>query len=90
MAGMRPYQIVALTLLGWALIASEPSPRTIKTGFQTKKACEAAAEKWRGNYKRQLKQANQTTGNPNRRRRLAQAIPPTKCVDEAKTTLPPA
>jgi len=86
---MRPYHIAALTLLGWALIVTEPSPRTIKTGFATKEACEKAADNWRASYKQQLKQANRTT-YPNRRRRLAQAIPPTKCVDDAKTPLPPA
>jgi hypothetical protein len=87
---MKPHHIAALMLLGWALIVTEPSPRTVKTGFQTREACETAAEKWRDNYKRQLKQANQRTGNPNRRRRLAQAVPPTKCVDEANANLPPA
>lgn len=85
---MKPYRIAALTLLGWALIITEPSPRTIKTGFQTKEACEKAADSWRANYKQQLKQANQTR-YPNRRRRLAQAIPPTKCVDDTKISLPP-
>jgi hypothetical protein len=87
---MRPYHIAMLMLLGWALTITEPSPRTIKTGFQTKEACEKAADGWRVNYKRQLKQASQTTGNPNRRRRLARAVPPTKCVDEAKAALPPS
>jgi hypothetical protein len=87
---MRPYHIAAPMLLGWALIITEPTPRTVKTGFQTREACEKAADEWRTKYQRQLKQASQTTGNPNRRRRLARAVPPTKCVDEANTTLPPA
>ena len=86
---MRTCRVAALMLLGWALILTEPQPRTIKTGFQTEEACEKAADAWRTNYKRQLKQANQRTGNPNRRRRLAHAVPPTKCVDDAKTALPP-
>jgi hypothetical protein len=86
---MKRYRIAALTLLGWALIVTEPSPRAIKTGFPTKEACEKAAESWRASYKQQLKQANRTT-YPNRRRRLAQAIPPTKCVEDPKTTLPPS
>jgi hypothetical protein len=86
---MRPYHIAALMLLGWALIITEPTPRTAKTGFQTREACEKAADQWRATYKRQLKQANQMK-YPSRRRRLAQAVPPTKCVDEANATLPPA
>ncbi len=87
---MKPYHIAALMLLAWALIITEPTPRTVKTGFQTREACETVAETWRASYKRQLKQANQATGNPNRRRRLAQAVPPTRCVDEATAALPPA
>jgi hypothetical protein len=86
---MSRYHLAALALVGWALIVTEPTPRTIKTGFPTSAACEKAADAWQANYKRQLKQANQTK-HPNRRRRLAQAIPPTKCVDETKGMLPPA
>ena len=87
---MRRYHIVSLMLVGWALIITEPHPRTVKRGFQAQQACEQAADRWRANYKRHVKQANQKIGNPNRRRRLAAAVPPTKCVDEAKTDLPPA
>ena len=86
---MSRYHFAALTLMGWALIVTEPTPRTIKTGFSTSEACEQAADTWQANYKRQLKQANQVK-YPNRRRRLARAIPPTKCVDETKGPLPPS
>jgi hypothetical protein len=79
---MKHYHVGALALLSWALIVTEPSPRTIKTGFSTTEACEKAADSWRASYKRQLKRANATT-YPNRRRRLGQAIPPTRCVEEA-------
>lgn len=84
---MSRYHLAALTLVGWALIVTEPEPRTIKTGFSTIEACEKAADTWQANYKRHLKQATQAK-YPNRRRRLAQAIPPTKCVDETKGPLP--
>jgi hypothetical protein len=86
---MSRYHLAALTLVGWALIVTEPTPHTIKTGFPTIEACEKAADTWQANYKRHLKQANQAK-HPNRRRRLAQAIPPTKCVDETKGALPPS
>lgn len=86
---MGRYHLAALTLVGWALIATEPTPRTIKTGFPTIEACEKAGDTWQANYKRHLKQANQAK-YPSRRRRLAQAIPPTKCVDETKGPLPPS
>ena len=79
---MRRYHMAALALLSWTLIATEPSPRTIKTGFQTKEACEKAADKWKADYKKQVKYAN-LTRDPNRRRRLARAVPPTKCVESA-------
>ena len=85
---MSRYHLGALILIGWALIVTEPEPRTIKTGFSTIEACEKAAETWQANYKRRLKQANQVK-YPNRRR-LPQAIPPTKCVDETKGPLPPS
>jgi hypothetical protein len=86
---MKRYHLAALGLLSWALIVTEPTPRTIKTGFPTKEACEKAADDWRSTYKQQLKQAGRTS-YPNRRRRLAQAIPPIKCVEDTKTTLPPS
>ena len=84
---MKRYHIAALTLLSWALIVTEPSPRTIDTGFATKEACEKAADSWRASYKRQLKQAN-ATPHPNRRRRMVQVIPPTRCVEGMN--IPPA
>jgi hypothetical protein len=83
---MKPYHVAGLTLLSWTLLLTEPSPRTIKTGLPTKEACERARDTWRASYKRQLKQAN-ANNYPSRRRRLAQAIPPTKCVEDAN--LPP-
>jgi hypothetical protein len=86
---MKRYRIAALALLSWALIATEPSRRAIEAGFPTKEACEKAAESWRASYKRHLKRANRTI-YPNRRRRVGQAIPPTRCVQDAKTTLPPS
>jgi hypothetical protein len=36
---------------------------------------------WQTSYRKQLKYAN-TINWPNRRRRLAQAVPPTKCVED--------
>ncbi|MGH7914756.1 MAG: hypothetical protein ACREPW_08910 [Candidatus Binataceae bacterium] len=84
---MKPYHVAALALLSWTLIITEPSPRTIKTGFPTEEACDRAADTWQANYKHQRKQGNRAT-YPNRRRRLARAVPPTKCVEDAKV-LPP-
>jgi hypothetical protein len=75
--------IAALALLGWTLVATEPSARAVKAGFPTKDACEKAADNWKANYKKQLKLAN-ATRDPNRRRRLARAVPPTKCVEDAE------
>ena len=86
---MSRYHLATLALVGWTLIVTEPEPRTIKTGFPTIEACEKAAATWQANYKRHLKQANQAK-YPNRRRRLAQAIPPTRCLDETKGPLPPS
>jgi hypothetical protein len=74
-----------MALLSWTLVATEPSPRTIKTGFPTKEACEKAADNWKASYKKQLKYAN-ATRDPNRRRRLARAVPPTKCVEDAEAS----
>jgi hypothetical protein len=48
----------ALALLSWTLVVTEPTPRTVKTGFPTKEACEKAAEKaakdWQTSYRKQL------------------------------------
>ena len=85
---MKRFHIAALTLLGWALIVTEPHPHTIKMGFQTREACEAAAADWRDNYKQRVKQANRT--NYPRRRRFPKAIPPAKCVDETQAPAPPS
>jgi hypothetical protein len=84
---MRPALIAAILLTGWALIITEPEPRTIKTGFATEAACETAAVTWRKAYKQHVKQAKQNKYM--QRRRIAQAIPPTRCVNQAATKLPP-
>jgi hypothetical protein len=85
---MRRLLISAILLIAWALIATEPEPRTIKTGFPSEAACEKAAVTWRDAYKRHLKQAKQNKYM--QRRRIAQAIPPTRCVNEALTEIPPS
>lgn len=82
---MKPGHIAALALLSWTLVATEPSPRTIKTGFPTKEACEKAANNWKASYKKQVKYEN-ANRDPNRRRRLARAVPPTKCVENAEVS----
>jgi hypothetical protein len=82
---VKPCHIAALALLSWALVVTEPSPSTIKTGFPTKEACEKAADTWKASYKKQVKYAN-AANNPSRRRRLAWSIPPTKCVEDAQTS----
>ena len=86
---MKTYRVAALALMSWTLVITEPSLHTLKTGLPTREACEKAANNWREIYKRQVKQANATT-YPNRRRRIAKAIPPTKCVEDTKTPLPPS
>jgi len=58
----------------------------IKTGFPTKQACEQAAAKWRANFETQVKEGTIRT-DTDRRRRLARAIPSTKCIEDAK--IPP-
>ena len=78
----------ALALLSWTLVVTEPTPRTIKTGFPTKEACEKAAKDWQTSYRKQLKYAK-TQNWPNRRRRLAQAVPPTKCIEDTEASPAP-
>ena len=78
---MNVGRAAVLALLSWTLVVIEPSPRTIRTGFPTKEACEKAAKDWQTSYRKQLKYAN-TQNWPSRRRRLAQAVPPTKCVED--------
>jgi hypothetical protein len=85
---MRPALISAILLIGWALIVTAPEPRTIKAGFADEAACENAATAWREAYKRHVRQAKQNKYM--QRRRIAQAIPPTRCVNEAVTKLPPS
>jgi hypothetical protein len=85
---MKPALISTILLTVWALTVTEPEPRTVKTGFSTEAACEKAAIAWREAYKRHVKQAKQNKYP--RRRRIAQAIPPTRCVDEAVTKFPPS
>ena len=78
--------MLAAALAGWALVVTDPQPHTVKHGFLDKAACEQAASQWQAAYKIHLKQANQNKYK--KRRRLAQAIPSTKCVDDASA--PPA
>jgi hypothetical protein len=76
---------VALVLLSWTLVISmprSPAPET-KPGFPTKQACEQAAAKWRANFETQVKEGTIRT-DTDRRRRLARAIPSTKCVEDTK------
>jgi hypothetical protein len=76
---------VALVLLSWTLVISmprSPAPET-KTGFPTKQACEQAAARWRANFETQVKEGTVRT-DTDRRRRLARAIPSTKCVEDTK------
>lgn len=86
---MKRNHIAGLVLVGWTLVISMPgkqAPET-KTGFSTKQACEQAAAKWRANFETQVKEGTIRT-DTDRRRRLARAIPSTKCVEDAK--VPPA
>ena len=57
-----------------------------KTGFPTKQACEQAAAKWRANFETQVKEGTIRTES-DRRRRMARAVPSTKCVEDTK--IPP-
>lgn len=77
--------LTALVLLSWTLVIYVPRASTpeTKTGFPTKQACEQAAAKWRANFEAQVKEGTIRT-EPDRRRRLARAVPSTKCV-EGKT-----
>ncbi len=84
---MRIHRMLAAALAGWALVVTEPQPHTVKRGLPDQAACEQAASRWRDAYKIHLKQANQNKYK--KRRRLAQAIPPTRCVDDASAP-PPA
>lgn len=79
---MKALHIVVPALLSWTLVINLPrahSPET-KTGFPTKRACEEAAAKWRANYETQVKEGTVRT-EPDRRRRLARAVPSIKCVE---------
>jgi hypothetical protein len=82
---MKTSHIAALVLLSWTLVISmprSPAPET-KTGFPSKRACEQAAAKWRANFETQVKEGTIRT-DTDRRRRLARAIPSTKCVEDTK------
>jgi hypothetical protein len=86
---MKPNHISALVLLSWTLVITmprNPAPES-KPGFPTRQACEQAAAKWRANFETQVKEGTIRT-DTDRRRRLARAIPSTKCVEETK--IPPA
>jgi hypothetical protein len=85
---MTVRRAAALALLSWALVVTEPTPRTINAGFPTKEACEKAATDWQTSYRKQLKYEN-TKNWPNRRRRLARAVPPTKCVEDREASPAP-
>ena len=77
---MKANHIAALVLVSWTLVINiprSPAPET-KTGFPTKQACEQAAAKWRANFESQVKE------DTDRRRRLARAIPSTKCIEDTK------
>jgi hypothetical protein len=83
---MKTSHIAALVLLSWTLVINiprAPAPET-KTGFPTKQACEQAAAKWRANFETQVKEGTIRT-DTDRRRRLARAIPSTKCIEDTKT-----
>jgi hypothetical protein len=80
-----PNHIMALVLMSWTLVISipgNPAPET-KTGFPTRQACEQAAVRWRANFESQVKEGTIRT-HADRRRRLARAIPSTKCTEDTK------
>lgn len=81
--------IAALVLMSWTLVINIPrssAPET-KTGFPTRQACEQAAARWRANFETQVKEGT-IREHADRRRRLARAIPSTKCIEDTK--IPPA
>jgi hypothetical protein len=82
---MKTYHIAALVLLSWTLVIYVPRSSTpeTKTGFPTKQACEQAAAKWRANFETQVKEGTIRTES-DRRRRMARAVPSTKCVESTK------
>jgi len=82
---MKANLIAALVLVSWTLVINLPRSRApeTKTGFPTKQACEQAAAKWRANFESQVKEGTIRT-DTDRRRRLARAIPSTKCIEDAK------
>ena len=87
-AHMKLYHTAAMMLLSWTLVINiprAPAPE-MKTGFPTKQACEQAAAKWRANFETQVKEGTIRT-DTDRRRRLARAIPSTKCIEDTK--IPP-
>jgi hypothetical protein len=81
--------IAALMLMSWTLVISIPGKpaHETKTGFPTVRACEQAAARWRANFESQVKEGTIKT-HADRRRRLARAIPSTKCIEDTK--IPPA
>ena len=82
---MKTSHIAALGLLSWTLVISIPrsSAPENKTGFPTKQACEQAAAQWRANFETQVKEGTIRT-DTDLRRRLARAIPSTKCIEDTK------
>ena len=84
---MKKYHIAALVLLSWTLVINVPrsgAPET-KTGFPTKQACEQAAAKWRANFETQVKERTIKAAS-DRRRRLARAVPSTKCIESTEVS----
>ena len=82
---MKANHIAAQVLVSWTLVINiprRPAPET-KTGFPTKQACEQAAAKWRTNFESQVKEGTIRT-DTDRRRRLARAIPSTKCTEDTQ------
>jgi hypothetical protein len=85
---MKLHHTAAMILLSWTLVINiprAPAPE-MKAGFPTKQACEQAAAKWRANFETQVKEGTIRT-DTDRRRRLARAIPSTKCIEDTK--IPP-
>jgi hypothetical protein len=88
---LKSGHIAALALLSWTLVVSipgNPAPET-KAGFSTKRDCEQAAARWRANFETQVKEGTIKT-YADRRRRLARAIPSTKCIEAEATKIPSA
>jgi hypothetical protein len=85
---MKLHHTAAMILLSWTLVINvprAPAPE-MKADFPTKQVCEQAAAKWRANFETPVKEGTIRT-DTDRRRRLAPAIPSTKCIEDTK--IPP-